>query len=148
MLGELLMVETLLILAFLVSVEPFSVNRATYAIIRAPFYPAISECYTKCYALPDSLMEDGVTLNSLSDTHADGIFLKESIQRWLDEEYIPQDVHRELGEEVRKVYVSKRNAGNNPINFILVGHILENDLKLKFWPNDNWCIQFFLQYKF
>ena len=134
MLGELLMVETLLVLAFLVSVEPFSVNRANYAIIKIPSYPVKSTSAAKCFALPNPLMEDGVTLNSLSDTHADGIFLKESIQRWLDEEYIPQDVHEELGEEVRKVYVTKRNAGDIPIDFMLVCHMLENDLESKFWP--------------
>lgn len=113
MLGESVMIKALLILSFLALVQPFSLKKVTYAIVRTCYSSQKIPSSTLRLASSDSLMEDGVTLNSLSDTHADGIFLKESIQRWLDEEYIPQDIHKELGEEVRKIYVEKRNAGNN-----------------------------------
>ena len=70
------------------------------------------------FASTESFMEDGVTLNSLKDMNADGMFLKESIQRWLDEEYIPQDVHKDLGETVMRVYIQKRKEGKKFANLI------------------------------
>lgn len=73
-------------------------------------------------------MEDGVTLISLLNTEQDGNFLKESIQRWLDEEYIPQDCHLDLGNKVKNVYTTNRNKGVNDLGEMMmdVGTALES----------------------
>eukprot|EP00596_Hydrurales_sp_CCMP1899_P009014 CAMPEP_0119042694 /NCGR_PEP_ID=MMETSP1177-20130426/16090_1 /TAXON_ID=2985 /ORGANISM="Ochromonas sp, Strain CCMP1899" /LENGTH=363 /DNA_ID=CAMNT_0007009663 /DNA_START=185 /DNA_END=1276 /DNA_ORIENTATION=+ len=73
-------------------------------------------------------MEDGVTLNSLLNTEQDGNFLKESIQVWLDEEYIPQSCHEDLGNKVKKVYVTNRSKGISDLGEMMmdVGTSLES----------------------
>ena len=118
---EMATMQMLLVLVFLITVEPFNLNRVMnhhYGAMRSN--NAFNRGTKSVLALrnvlvlssTEPLMEDGVTLNSLQDTNSDGTFLKESIQRWLDEEYIPQDVHATLGEEVKKVYIAKRREGN------------------------------------
>ena len=56
-------------------------------------------------------MKDGVSLTSIGDNDEIGLFLNNAIMQWLDEEYIPQDIHRILGEAVQKIYVKCRKDG-------------------------------------
>lgn len=115
------MLGALLVLAFLGSVEPFVFSRAIYhQVVKMPDSSIIHPKRNTmiAFASTESFMEDGVTLNSLKDMNADGMFLKESIQRWLDEEYIPQDVHKDLGETVMRVYIQKRKEGKKFANLI------------------------------
>ena len=56
-------------------------------------------------------MKDGVSLTSLGDNEEVGVFLSTCIMRWLDDEYIPQDIHRILGEAVQKIYIKGRKDG-------------------------------------
>lgn len=119
---EMAMMQVLLVLFFLNRVEPFNLNRINHHHYGLKSPIGSPECSflgvegrnvrNVLSMTSEPLMEDGVTLNSLKDPFLDGTFLKESIQRWLDEEYIPQDVHSVLGEEVKKVYIAKRLEGN------------------------------------
>lgn len=44
--------------------------------------------------------EDGVNLDALTDTAADSIFLSNALREHLDNEWIPQSCHRDIGEKV------------------------------------------------
>mmetsp|Transcript_12783 Transcript_12783/g.12433 ORF Transcript_12783/g.12433 Transcript_12783/m.12433 type:complete len:414 (+) Transcript_12783:111-1352(+) len=117
--------EVLFGLLFLVSVKSFALTRMnqfttiknTINTVELPFICKMS-----------NNMEDGVTLNSLLNTEQDGNFLKESIQVWLDEEYIPQSCHEDLGNKVKKVYVTNRSKGISDLGEMMmdVGTSLES----------------------
>jgi hypothetical protein len=56
--------------------------------------------------------EDGVSLANLSPDFAnDGKFLGDSITRWLDEEWIQQDIHGVIGDVVCELYIKSRENG-------------------------------------
>jgi hypothetical protein len=111
--------EVLFGLLFLVLVKSFALTRMnqfttiknTMNIAKLPFICKMN-----------NNMEDGVTLNSLLNTEQDGNFLKESIQRWLDEEYIPQSCHEDLGNKVKKVYITNRNKGMSDLGEMMMVH--------------------------
>lgn len=64
--------------------------------------------------------ENGVTIRSLVDHQLDGRYLKESVIKWLDEEWIAQEVHKKLGEEVERIYVSNREKGVSDLGEIVM----------------------------
>lgn len=45
--------------------------------------------------------EDGVSLRSLPDVSVDALWLGDSVRTWLDEEYIPMDIHKQIGAHTR-----------------------------------------------
>mmetsp|Transcript_5873 Transcript_5873/g.8060 ORF Transcript_5873/g.8060 Transcript_5873/m.8060 type:complete len:185 (-) Transcript_5873:269-823(-) len=63
---------------------------------------------------------DSVTLEGLSNYEEDGAWLSEAIKVALDEEWLPQKVHEEIGERVKNIYVQKRNEGELEVTGILV----------------------------
>jgi hypothetical protein len=80
-------------------------------------------------------VEDGVSLASLENVEDVGLFLRNSVMKWLDDEYIPQDIHRVLGEAVQQVYLSKHTAGVTDLGEMMmsVGTALEGmDMKESF----------------
>lgn len=72
--------------------------------------------------------DDGVSLSSLEDFNADGLFLKESITRWLDLEYIPQECHTRIGDRVSQIYCDRRIQGITDLGELMmdVGTSLES----------------------
>lgn len=113
-----MLIQAVIQLGFLISMQSYPLNiqkiYSTYGknlINDITIYTPIQRSFL-LKSSGTSLMEDGVTLNSLSNPINDGKYLGESIQLWLDKEYIPQDIHRKLGEEVSRVYIEKRNEGD------------------------------------
>ena len=70
---------------------------------------------------------NGIGLDSLKNTAEDGFYLRQSIQRWLDIEYIPQIVHLKIGIEVEKLYLQRRLVGVTDLGEMLmdIGTALE-----------------------
>lgn len=56
-------------------------------------------------------MEDGVSLCQLVDHEEDAAFIAQSIQQWLDDEWIPQDVHKMIGEKCAQLYMEVSGGG-------------------------------------
>ena len=55
-----------------------------------------------------------------SDNHDQiGQELADSVQRWLDSEWMPQEVHRRLGEACKQSYVACREAGQDDLMMIM-----------------------------
>lgn len=76
----------------------------------------------------DNDMENGVNLYRLSEFSVEGQYLKESIMKWLDNEYIIQPIHLSIGEEVERIYIRERNNGVNDLGGMLmcIGTYLES----------------------
>lgn len=77
----------------------------------------------------------GIGLDSLKSTTEDGLYLRQSIQHWLDIEYIPQIIHFKIGIEVEKIYLQRRSMGVVDLGEMLmdVGTALERfDMEVLF----------------
>ncbi len=53
----------------------------------------------------------GVPLTSLKEFEEDGEYISASICKFLDEEWIKQDIHQKLGEECKALYIKGRKEG-------------------------------------
>jgi hypothetical protein len=49
--------------------------------------------------------QDGVSLRRLQDFQADAAFLEEQVAKWLDDEWIPQECHRDVARIAAGVYL-------------------------------------------
>lgn len=57
------------------------------------------------------------SLNDIDDNHEkEAIRLANSITGWLDEEWIPQEVHVQMADCVEKVYIKARNDGETEVS--------------------------------
>lgn len=56
----------------------------------------------------DDMDQDGVSLRRLKDPQADAAFLEEQVTKWLDDEWIPQDCHKDVAKIAAGVYVRVR----------------------------------------
>lgn len=54
--------------------------------------------------------QDGVSLTKLQDFQGDAAFLEEQVTKWLDEEWIPQECHRDVARIAAGVYLKVRAA--------------------------------------
>jgi hypothetical protein len=56
-------------------------------------------------------MEDGVSLSLLKDHDEDGRYLGDAVCQYLNEEWIDQPVHRDIGNKLTELYISNRAEG-------------------------------------
>lgn len=68
-----------------------------------------------------SSIENGVDISSLTDVKSTAKSLGVSIATWLDKEYIPMQIHKEIGDIVEDIYISTRND-----NICDLGELLMN----------------------
>jgi hypothetical protein len=62
-----------------------------------------------------------ISLETLDDDHEEiGREMADSIQRWLDAEWMPQSIHRELGTICQQTYVTCRNQGEVDLMTIMM----------------------------
>mmetsp|Transcript_34759 Transcript_34759/g.41578 ORF Transcript_34759/g.41578 Transcript_34759/m.41578 type:complete len:188 (-) Transcript_34759:405-968(-) len=71
------------------------------------------------------------TLDQLTNHEEEGSRLAVSIAGWLDEEWMPQEVHVKMGESAKRSFVSARESGENTIAPIMMK--VAGDLE------DNWA---------
>jgi hypothetical protein len=60
-----------------------------------------------------------MTLESLEDHELEGTRMASSIAGWLDIEWIPQEIHRQIGESAKVSYIRAREEGQNEIMDIM-----------------------------
>ena len=123
MLEVVMLMESLMVLALLVVTQPLlhgpyrprlQTKNNAWKVSHPPFHAFVHQQHATALFLQNKIqndMEDGVSLTSLVDNEEIGIFLNNAIMQWLDEEYIPQDIHRILGEAVQSIYVKGRKNG-------------------------------------
>mmetsp|Transcript_20113 Transcript_20113/g.29851 ORF Transcript_20113/g.29851 Transcript_20113/m.29851 type:complete len:158 (-) Transcript_20113:130-603(-) len=72
-----------------------------------------------------------MTLESLENHEDEGKRLSASIAGWLDKEWMPQDIHRQIGESAKATYVGARESGETEIMNIMT-HVV--DVLVEEWP--------------
>lgn len=99
-----------------------------------------------------STAEDGVSLASLTGHEDDAAFLSAAVQEWLDLEWIPQEVHQEIGSKVGEIYVQSREEKDyNDLTSVMmaIGNGLESvDMKDAFvgpWDVANAASDFLME---
>jgi hypothetical protein len=60
-----------------------------------------------------------MTLDDLQDHEAEGKRLSASVAGWLDLEWMPQEIHIQIGERVKSSYIRARESGENEIMNIM-----------------------------
>ena len=68
-----------------------------------------------------------VSLESLENHEQEGTLMAESITKWLDDEWIPQEVHIRMAESAKKSYIACRESGQDDVMDILMA--ISNDLE-------------------
>ena len=76
----------------------------------------------------NEVAEDGVSLKQLQDLGSDAAFLETQVVEWLDQEWIPQECHREVARVAAQAYVKARDEGIMDLGGVLlqVGTELED----------------------
>lgn len=69
-----------------------------------------------------------VSLKTLVNHEEEGTLMAESIVRWLDDEWMPQEVHVRMAESAKKSYVSCREEGEDDVMDILMAISTDLDL--------------------
>lgn len=75
-----------------------------------------------------------VSLESLENHEEEGTLMAESITKWLDDEWIPQDVHIRMAESAKKSYITCRESGQNDVMDVLMA--ISNDLEANWQAYD------------
>ncbi len=66
-----------------------------------------------------------VTLPPVDDPDQEGTWLKDSLHRWLDEEFIPEAINGEIAERATRVYVRQRLEGENDVGSLVLAIVTE-----------------------
>lgn len=73
-----------------------------------------------------------ISLETLSSDHeAEGSRMAKSIAGWLDQEWMPQQVHIDMGDSAKKSYIEARKAGETDIMSVMFQ--VSSDLEVN-WP--------------
>jgi len=66
-------------------------------------------------------MVESISLGSLGNDHVTvGEELAGSVQRWLDAEWMPQDVHLKMGESCKQTYIKCREQGHDDLMTVMM----------------------------
>jgi hypothetical protein len=63
---------------------------------------------------------ESISLESLTDHEKEGALLATSVAKWLDAEWMPQDIHVEMGLSAKKSYMMCRQEGDGEIMSIMM----------------------------
>jgi hypothetical protein len=66
-----------------------------------------------------------ITLPPPEDAMAEGQWLKETLHRWLDEEFIPEGVNGAIAQRAAQVFVRQRMEGENDLGALVVAIVTE-----------------------
>jgi hypothetical protein len=77
-----------------------------------------------------------VSLKSLENHEVEGKLLAESIAKWLDDEWMPQDVHVRMAESAKTSYITCREDGQDDVMDILMAISTDLDLNWAKYDDD------------
>jgi hypothetical protein len=66
-----------------------------------------------------------ITLPPAQNPQQEGEWLKASLLRWLDEEFIPEAVNQEIAGRAAQIYVRQRMEGENDLGSLVIAIITE-----------------------
>lgn len=66
-----------------------------------------------------------VTLPAPTDPRQEGIWLRQALHRWLDEEFPPEEVNGAIAERAAQVFVRQRMEGENDLGSLVMAILME-----------------------
>lgn len=95
-----------------------------------------------------------VSLECLTDHETEGSLLAASLVRWLDVEWMPQEIHVTMGQSAKQSYLQARDAGETDIMSVMIRvandlradwKIYDKDAFVNEWDIANYCSDYFTQ---
>ena len=66
-----------------------------------------------------------ITLPALENPQQEGKWLKEALQKWLNREFIPENVNEEIAQQASQIFVRQRLEGENDLGALVVAIVTE-----------------------
>ena len=66
-----------------------------------------------------------ITLPPVQKPEQEEIWLKESLHKWLDEEFLPETVNLKIAQRASKIFVRQRLEGENDLGSLVIAIIAE-----------------------
>jgi hypothetical protein len=66
-----------------------------------------------------------ITLPPPQDAQQEGEWLRETLQRWLDHEFIPEPVNQDIAKRAAQVFVRQRMEGENDVGSLVIAILTE-----------------------
>ncbi len=66
-----------------------------------------------------------ITLPAIEHPEQEGQWLKEALQKWLNEEFIPETVNEEIAQQASQIFVRQRLEGENELGALVVAIVTE-----------------------
>ena len=66
-----------------------------------------------------------ITLPPAQNPQQEGEWLQASLQRWLDTEFLPEPVNRQIAERAAQIFVRQRMEGENDVGSLVIAIVTE-----------------------
>ncbi|NJN59927.1 MAG: hypothetical protein HC879_21815 [Leptolyngbyaceae cyanobacterium SL_5_9] len=66
-----------------------------------------------------------ITLPPPQDAQQEGEWLRETLQQWLDREFIPEPVNQDIAKRAAQVFVRQRMEGENDVGSLVIAILTE-----------------------
>jgi dsRNA-specific ribonuclease len=66
-----------------------------------------------------------VTLPSAQNAQQEGKWLQEVLQRWLDQEFLPEPVNQQIAQRAAQIFVRQRMEGENDLGSLVIAIVTE-----------------------
>jgi hypothetical protein len=66
-----------------------------------------------------------ITLPAPQNAQQEGEWLRETLQRWLDREFIPEPVNQDIAKRAAQVFVRQRMEGENDVGSLVIAILTE-----------------------
>ena len=66
-----------------------------------------------------------ITLPPITDPDLEGEWLRRSLQKWLDEEFLPEPANIKIAERAKQIYVRQRLEGENDLGSLVIAIVTE-----------------------
>ena len=66
-----------------------------------------------------------ITLPPAENAFQEGKWLKTSLHKWLNEEFLPEQVNEEIAEKASQIYVRQRIEGENDLGSLVIAIVTE-----------------------
>lgn len=66
-----------------------------------------------------------ITLPPAQNPQQEGKWLQETLQRWLDEEFLPEPVNQQIAQRAAQIFVRQRMEGENDLGSLVIAIVTE-----------------------
>lgn len=88
-------------------------------------YYELTQCCTNFCREPMAEPIPPITLPPITDPAIEGTWLEQSLQKWLDEEFLPEPANQQIALRARQIYVRQRLEGENDLGSLVIAIVTE-----------------------